>query len=878
MPLWRWLFHRSREENELEEELRFHLEQETQLRVDRGESPDTARRAARRDFGNFTRAREATREMWGFAAWERLLQDTRFALRSLRKNPAFTALALAALSLGIGATGAMFTVANSVLLRPLPFPDPQRLVMVWEKPPEGKATNVVQPQNFLDWRQRSRSFVDIAAMVGLPFNFEANGDAVQVPGMRVTAAFFPILGIRPALGHAFTEAEDAPNAPLTAVLSYGLWQRRFGGRAGALGSTIRVDGADARIIGVMPEGFVMPTSPRTQIYLPMQFSHEWAMQDGRNYDTVARLRPRVSIAWAQQEMQAIAAETARERPAMNARWSATVTPLMEQTVGDSRATLLVLMGAVAFVLLIACANVANLLLMRSASRCREMVVRTALGAGRWRLLHQLMVESLLLTVTGGVLGLLLASWGVPAILKTLPAGFPLPRLSEISADGASVLFTLSISAVCGLLFGILPALQVNRDRVGECLRQAGRTSSGGNRGLRQSLVVVEIGLAMLLVIGAGLMLRSFLLLNSVDPGFRSGHLLTFRMMLLSSGNTIEKYFSRRADLMRSMLDRIRVLPMVRSASSIHMLPMTGMNSGSGYYRLDRPKPPLGAVTGGDVSVVSDGYFATMDIRMLAVREFNGHDRAGSPLVAILNHTAAARYYPGESPLGKRMRVAWSHLGTGPDDVEIIGVAADVRQAGLDVAPDPCIYLPQAQQPSGFASLVVRIDGDAQSAIEAVRQQIHSAYASQGVQDIQTMDQVISDSVAKPRLQAAVLGIFGGLALLLACVGTYAVISYSVEQRMREMGIRVALGAAPAAILRMVLGEGLGLAAAGIACGAVSALVLTRYLRSMLYSVKPGDPLVYGLVAAVLVLSAIAGCYFPARRATHVDPAVVLREE
>jgi putative ABC transport system permease protein len=383
---------------------------------------------------------------------------------------------------------------------------------------------------------------------------------------------------------------------------------------------------------------------------------------------------------------------------------------------------------------------------------------------------------------------------------------------------------------------------------------------------------------MLLVVGAGLMLRSFLLLNSVDPGFRPDHLLTFRMMLLSHGDTIDEFFLRRADLVRGMLAGIRSLPMVKDAGSIHLLPLTGMQSGTWFYRLDRPKPPIGSMSGGDISVISDRYFETMGIPLVAGREFDLRDRAGSPLVAVLNRAAAQRYFPGENPLGKRMSVAWSRIGKGPNEVEIVGVAADIRHNGLDVALEPCMFLPQAQQPSGFASLLVRINGDPQSAIEAVRQQIRSIYASQGIQDIQTMDQVMSDYVAKPRLEVAVLGIFGALALLLACVGTYAVISYSVEQRMREMGIRAALGAAPRAILRMVLREGLLLAAAGIAGGVVSALVLTRYLAALLYAVKPTDPLVYTLVGVVLALSAIAGCYFPARRATRVDPAIVLREE
>jgi putative ABC transport system permease protein len=876
MRLWRWRTRREREDGDLDEELRFHFEQETQLRMDRGQSPEEARRFARREFGNVTRTKEATRETWTWSALDRAAQDIRYAARMFGKNPAFTALALASLTLGIGATTAIFSVVNSVLLRPLPLRDPGRLAMVWERPPGSGRNNVVQTQNFLDWRARNRSFENMAAIFQISTNLEGEGEAVQVPDLRVTAGFFEILGVAPLIGRATRAGDDIPAAPCVTVLSYGFWERRFGGKRGALGAKLKLSsGPGCEVVGVMPAGFALPTNSRVDLYTPMQISRAQAQRDGRNYSVVARLRNGVSLAQADADMRAIAAQTAAERPEMNARWSAAVIPLMEQTVGDTRATLLVLLGAVLFLLLIACANVSNLLLMRAAKRRREMTVRIALGAGRWQLFHQLMMESLLLSLAGGIAGFALAYWGVPAIVRMLPPDFPLPRRSEIAVDPSVLAFTMFLSLACGMFFGILPALQTGRDRVSEGLRQGDRHGSAGNRRMRNLLVVAEVGLAMLLVIGAGLMLRSFTLLNAVDPGFRPERLVTFRMVVSSHARTMEQVIARRATLVAEMLDRIRALPGVTAASSIHLLPMSGGNSGTEYYRTDRPAPPP-ASGGGDVSIVSDAYFRTMGIRILAGREFDLHDRAGSPNVGVLNQTAAQQMFPGENPIGKRLRVAWGFDLT--EDVQIVGVTADIHHRGLDGKPEPCLFMPQAQQPNAYVSLVVRTAADPVSIIPAVKEQIHAAYPSQGIQDIQTMDEVVSNSVARPRLDATIMGVFGAMALVLACLGIYAVISYSVEQRMREMGIRLALGAAPSGILSMVLREGMALAAGGIAAGIGASLGLTRYLSSLLYAVKPADPAVFAAVTAVLALAAAAGCYFPARRATRVDPAIVLREE
>jgi putative ABC transport system permease protein len=868
MSFWHWLFRRSREDRELDEELRFHIAEETQLRIDRGERPDSAWQSARRDFGNVTLAREVTRDMWGWTALERAAQDLRFAARMLRKNVAFTAVALAALTLGIGATTAMFSVVYSVLLKPMQFPEPDRLVMVWERQPSGR-NNVVQTHNFLDWRTRNRAFLNIAAYVNTSANLSGEGEPVQVPSLRATAGIFEILGVPPLLGRTFQPSDYAIGAPNVTILSNGLWQRRFGGRLDVLGQKVLVDGAACEIIGVMPPGFAVP-SQGVDLYLPLGFDLAHPSR-GRNYRTVARLKPNVTLAAAQADMRDVAAQLARERPEDNALWSASVVPLLDQTVGDSRTTLMVLLGAVAFVLLIACANVANLLLMRGSSRRREMTVRVALGAGRWRLLHQLVIESLLLSVTGGLMGFLLAWWGVPAIVSSLPAGFPLPRTGEIAVDYRVLAFTLTLSMACGIFFGIFPALQLNRSNVNDALRQGGRTGTAGSRGVRNALVISEIGLAVLLVIGAGLMLRSFLLLHQTDPGFRVERLLTFRMLLLPS-----KYSDgpRRAAVMQQMLERVRALPLVSSASSIHVLPMTGGNSGSGYFRLDRPVPPPGAGVGGEISIISERYFETMGIPLLTGRDFDLRDRLGSPSVVILNQSAARQIYPDENPLGKRLNVFWS----GDREVEVIGVVADIRHDALSTEPSPTLFLPNAQRPNTFNALVVRAKGDSAPVVAAVKEQIRAIDPDQGASDIKTMEQLAAQSIARPKVQATLMALFGLVALVLACVGIYAVVSYSVEQRTRELGIRLALGAAPFSILRMVLREGLILAGSGIAAGLLAAAALTRYLATLLYTVRPTDTLVYASVSAILAAAAVAGCYVPARRATRVDPAIVLREE
>lgn len=803
-------------------------------------------------------------------ALECVIQDMRYAARTLRKSLGFSLVVLAALALGIGATTAIFTVVNSVLLEPLPFPHADRLVALREVRPDGHVNPSVQTQNLLDWRAHNRSFEYVAALSQLPINVAAaNGDAEQVNGLRVTADFFPLLGIRPLIGRWLTAEDDQPGAPARVILSYGYWKRRFGGDPQIVGGQLNVSGGPGEVIGVMPSGFALPNI-RAEVFVAAQIDPASAPSDGRYFQVYGRMREGVRIGAAQAEMRSLAAQTAAERPERNARWSATAMPLLDDAVGNVRVALLVLLGAVFFVLALCCVNVANLYLMRTYNRARELAVRHALGAGRGRIVHQLLAESLLLTLTGGLLGIGFAYLGVQALLALLPASFPLPRLAEVQVDGRVLLVCLGVSIIAGVTFGVVPALIADFRSPADALRHSARSVAGRRSALGRMLVVAEVALALVLVCGAGLMARSFIELNRVNPGFRPERLLTVRMLLLPA-----KYGpDSNARVVEQMLDRIRALPQVSAAASIHWLPLNGIGSASGVSRADRPAPPPGSGTGAGFSVISDGYFHTMGIPLIAGREFDSHDRTGSRPVAVINQAAARMLYPDDNPIGKQLSVDW----VGPPHAEIVGVASDARFEGIESRPEPFIFLPNLQRPSLYCGLVIRTAGDPVAMSAAVREAIRSVDPEQGVMETSTMEQRITDSVAQPRLQTILLGVFGILALVLACIGIYGVLAYAVSERWREIGVRVALGATPGRILREILSSGLSLAAIGLLIGLAAALALTRYLEALLYSVRPTDPAVFGLAIATLLLVATAACYLPARRAARVDPIVVLREE
>jgi putative ABC transport system permease protein len=863
---WKWTLARilrlKHSDEDLDEEIRAHFVIDTQQRIDRGDSPDIARLNATKEFGNGALVKEVTREVWTFPSLERLWQDARYAVRSLTRSMGFTLLVLTALALGIGATTAMFSVLHSVVIRPLPFPDPDRLVSLWERSPRSERPNVVSILNFRAWKERARSFESMAAYNQGPRNLLGRNEPIQIIGANVTGDFFRVLNVAPMLGRGFAPAEEGPSGPRLAVISYGCWQRLFGGEASVIGRRVSIGGAHHEIIGVMSQDFAYPDR-RVDV-----FTLTWPEYSGRDFYVVARLRPGVGLESARAEMISIAAGTAAENPVMNAGYSAIMIPLHEHTVGRIRPLLRVLFAAVLLVLLIACANVANLLLMRAVGRDREMSVRLALGAGRWRLAHQLTIESLILTGAGGLLGTVTATWGLRALLASLPADFPLPRVQEIAVNSTVLWFATILCTIVGMVFGILPVfLSVRRD-LSETLRAGGRSIPSHHRNFRRIVVITEVAVALVLVIGAGLMTRSLLRLHQVDLGFQPERVITVRMFLLPGKPTSQ------AQVIADILHRLRTLPEVVSASSISIPPMGGINSATWYYRADLPEPVRENRPSGDISIVMPDYFRTMGIPILMGRDFGDQDRFGGPYVGVLNRTAAQALFGSENPVGKRLTVSWNNSG----QVEIIGVVADIRHRNPQSRPEPCLFLLNTQLPFPLASLVVRASTDPRSLISAIKSAIHEVDPDQGVSTIETMEERIASAGAQTRVQAWLLTAFSVIALVLACIGIYGVISHTVSERTREIGVRVALGADRLRIFGQILRESVTLAAVGVALGLLVSLALARYLETLLFDVKPTDPAVYAGVAILMVIVGAAASYVPSRRAATVDPVVALRDE
>jgi putative ABC transport system permease protein len=863
----RWILGRLTRRDEalrdLDEEIRAHLSIDAADRIAAGDSPDRAWSAARRDLGPALLVKDATRDVWGVTSIERICQDLRYAARTLRRSPGFAVLVCAALALGIGATTAMFSVVRGVLLRSLPFPDADRLVMIWERPPNTARRNVVAIGNFRAWEQGAHAFDAMAAFTSHPMNLLGGDEPIQITGAAVTADFFTVLGVRAMLGRTFLPGEDLPNAPPRIVLGYGFWLRRFGGRADVIGRRISVNATHHDVVGVMPPGFSFPDRG-VQVFVALRAGRD----TGRNYSVVARLRPSIDIRVAGQEIAAIAAQTAAAEPKLNAGWSASVVPLSEDTVGRIRRPLLLLFAAVGFVLFIACANVANMLSMRATARAREFALRLALGAGRWRLVHQVLVESLLLAGLGAALGVALAWLLVRALVRFASVSLALPRVDEVSIDVWVLLFTAAVAISTAVLFGFGPALAAGRSERGGA-PGLGRGVVPGQRRLRSALVAAEIALALPLLAGAGLMIQSLVRLHQVEPGFRAEGVLTVRMLLLPVRDP-----RFHAEFVRETLARLRALPAVIAAGSIGRLPMEGGNTGSWYYRADHPEPTPGQRPAGDISIVTPGYFAVMGIPIEKGRDFDERDRRDSPHVGILNRTAARAFFGDEEALGKRLKVSWNDAR----EIEVVGIVGDIRHSRLNTRPEPCLFMPNAQQPFPFSALVVRTAGNPQALIEPVKREIRAVDPDQGVGDIQTMEQLVADAMAQPKAQAVLFGAFGALALILASIGVYGVLAYAVTQRTREIGVRLALGATPASAFRLVLRGGLGLSAAGAIGGLGMAFLLTRFMQGLLYEVTPLDPAVLTTSTLALIIIATAASAVPAARATRVNPAIVLRDE
>jgi putative ABC transport system permease protein len=805
----------------------------------------------------------------GLAAF---LSDLRYGTRLLLRSPGFSAVAIAALALGIGANTAIFSVVNTLLIQRLPYHEPERLAIVWEHNlPRDRKNNVVSPGNFIHWREMNQVFDDIAA-VGLTFNLTltGHGEPVELPFQYVTPPFFSILGVPPALGRPFTAEEAGPNSRVV-VISDRLWRTRLGADPEILARGVTLQGVSHSVVGVMPPGFAL-LDKTVDVWLPAPFTAESRTPRGRWLATVARLKPGVTFEQAQRDMTRVAGELTKLFPDFNTGWTARVVPLREQLTGDIRPALLVLLAAVACVLLIACANVANLLLARATARGRELAVRAALGAGRRRLIRQLLAESLVLSLAGGAAGIALAWWGLGLLRAFVADRIPVYGLESIGINGTVLAFTAGASILSGLFFGLVPAFSAAGASLNDSLKEGGRTGSAARgKRARAAFVVVEIALALVLLVGAGLLVRSFAHLMAVDTGFDTSRTITMRVSVPQS-----RYGepARRVQFFDRLLERVRLLPGVEASGAISFLPLAGLGAATGFEVVGAPPPPAGEGPVTDVRVIADGYFKAMRVPLVRGRLFDEGQPADAQNKVIVNETLARRHWPNEDPIGRRIKVSWDDNR----EDEIIGVVGDVRQADLETEPRGTIYWPHARTPYGSMTLTLRTAGEPAAITSSVRDTLRELDPNLALADVKSMREVVSRSVAQRRLTMVLLGIFAAAALLLAAVGIYGVLAYSVTQRTQEIGIRLALGAQRGDVLKMIVAEAAVLAGAGIVLGAAGAALLTRLMTGLLFGVQPFDPVTFAVVALVLAGIALLASYLPGRRATRVDPVIALRAE
>lgn len=810
------------------------------------------------------------------------LQDIRYAFRMLLKRPGFTVIVVLTLALGIGANTTIFSALDAVLLNPLPYKDPDRLVVIWETNkhlgPEMWDRNEVAMGNFLDWRSRNQNFDQLAALFDTAMNLTGVGEPQRIQSCVVTTNFFQAIGVQPMLGRSFLPEEEKPGAPFTVILSHDLWQRQFGSDPNIINKSLTLNAHQVAVVGVMPPGFELqfPTSKHVDMWVPFIIDVADPDYHDRSQNflyTVARLKPNVSQEQAQAEMSLIASQLQQQYPETNAERGVRVVPLHKQVVGNVESYLYMLFAAVGFLLLIACTNVAGLLLARVTARHREVAIRIAVGASRWRLIRQLLTESVILSALSGLFGLLLAYGGVKILIALTPS--EVPRLHEIGLHVPVFLWTLTISIVTGVLFGLAPAVQASKPDLNTALKESSGRNPGSFKGsgLRNLLVVSEVAVALLLLVGAGLMTKSFVRLQQVDPGFDATNVVSMNIALPTS-----KYRQQQVNVFYDQLiERLRNLPGVKSVAGIDVLPLSNGNVSSRFLVEGAPFVPLADRPYAGVRVVTPDYFQTMGIPHLRGRSFTEQDQGNTPGVVIVNEALANRYWPNEDAIGKRLG-SFEEVPGKQKWLEIVGVVGNVRHKAIEMEVMEEVYFPYKQSPGNFMNLVVRTTSDPASMVPAIRSQVLSVDKDQPVSDIMTMDQRVAKSVAAKRFVMFLLGAFSILALGLASVGIYGVMAYLVTQRTQEIGVRMALGAQKRDVLKLVVRKGMALAIIGAAIGLVASLALTRLMRSLLFEVTPTDWLTFVTASTVLLIAALLASYIPAHRATKVDPLTALRYE
>ena len=868
---WRALIHKDEMENELDEEMQFHLDRDIEQKIEGGMSPEDARYAALKSFGRFDQSKEESRDARGVSFIENILRDVTYSVRILLKSYAFTIVVVLTLALGIGANTAIFSFANGILLRPLPYPQADRLVSLDETAlKRGIDSMSVSFPNFLDWREQNKVFEDIGVYYGTSkFTLSGAGEPIDLRGSYVSHGLLEILRISPQLGRTFTASEDRPDEDAVVILGYDLWQRNFGGDSNILGRKIMLNSRPRTVIGVMPKDFRFPEV--SELWAPLALTTKEFTRTDHGLSCIARLKDGVTVTEAQAEMHTIASRIEAQNPVTNEGLGVKVTSLHQSLAGDYRQALLILLGVVGCVLLVACVNVANLMLARASARQREFALRAALGAGRWRIVRQLLIESLLLAIAGGTLGFALSLCALHLLLTAIP--IQLPFWMKFGIDLRVLGFTIAITLLTGLIFGAAPALQTSRVDLNDTLKEGGRGTVGGRGRSRSLLVVTEIALSLVLLVGAGLMIQSFLRLQRVNIGLDAKNVLTTSFSLPQA-----KYREpeQRATFFKQLIERVRALPGVEAVSATATVPLSGGGWGRSLTIEGYPVLPVGQAPMIQHTVVTPGYFRTMGIPLLSGRDFADADTKDVPGVTIVDERLARQYWPNENPVGKRIRFG------PPEDNEpwhtVIGVVGTVRHQRMQEDTRQSVYLPHLQIPVSGLSIVTRTSSDPIELAGAIRREAAQLDPDIPVSKIMTMEEVVARSIWQPRLYAMLFAVFAGGTLMLALIGIYGVMAFLVQTRTHEIGVRMALGATARDVFKLIVGRGMKLTAFGVVIGVGGAVALTRLMHGLLFNTSATDPVTFILISILLSVAAFLACYIPARRAAKVDPLVALRYE